>query len=111
MSQQSVNATADADDSKEGTADSSLDVDVNLNTLEASWRKSDEERELMLFEAAIHIKMTRARRALYQVKVVQAVQDATAKKDHLEKVYTFVVDYGQNMELPSYNSEQPGCRY
>ncbi len=39
------------------------------------------------------------------------MQDATAKKDHSEKVYTFVVDYGQNMELPSYNSEQPGCTY
>jgi hypothetical protein len=45
--------------------------------------------------------------------VARAVQDATAKKDHSEKVYTFVVDYGQNMELPSYsyNSEQPGCTY
>jgi hypothetical protein len=39
------------------------------------------------------------------------VQDATSKKDPLEKVYTFVVDYGQNMELSSYNSEQPGCTY
>jgi hypothetical protein len=26
-------------------------------------------------------------------------------------VYTFIVDYGQDMELPSYNSEQPGCTY
>ncbi len=26
-------------------------------------------------------------------------------------MYTFVVDYGQNMELPSYNAEQPGCTY
>jgi len=39
------------------------------------------------------------------------VQDATEKKDHSEKVYTFVVDYGQNMELPSYYSEQPGTTY
>jgi hypothetical protein len=39
------------------------------------------------------------------------VQDATAKKNHLEKVYTFVVNYEQNMELPSYNSEQPSCAY
>ena len=65
----------------------------------------------MLLEAAIHIKMARAQRALYRAKVAQAVQDATAKKDHSEKVYTFVVDYGQNMELPSYNSEQPGTTY
>ncbi len=39
------------------------------------------------------------------------MQDATAKKDHSEKVYTFIVDYGQNLELPSYNSEQPSCNY
>jgi hypothetical protein len=65
----------------------------------------------MLLEAAIHIKMARVQRALYRSKVAQAVQDATAKKDHSEKVYTFIVDYGQNMELPSYNSEQPGCTY
>ncbi len=26
-------------------------------------------------------------------------------------VYTFVVDFGQNMELPSYRKEQPGCTY
>ncbi len=43
MSQQSVDATADADDGKESTADSSLNVDVNLNAREASWRKSDKE--------------------------------------------------------------------
>jgi hypothetical protein len=58
--QQSVNAT-DADNGKEeGTADSSLGVDVNLNAPEALWRKSDEERELMLLEAAWHIKMATA---------------------------------------------------
>jgi hypothetical protein len=63
--QQSVDAT-DADNGKEeGTADSSLKVDVNLNAPEASWRKSDEERELMLLETAWHIKMARAQRALY----------------------------------------------
>ena len=55
--------------------------------------------------------MARAQRALYQAKVARAVQDATAKKDYLEKVYTFIVNYGQNMELPSYNSKQPGCTY
>ena len=75
--QQSVDAT-DADDGKEATADSSLGVDVDLNTPEASWRKSDKERELMLLEAAWHIKIARLQRALYQAKVARAVQDATA---------------------------------
>ncbi len=83
--QQSVDAT-DADDGKEGTADSSLGIDVDLNTPEASWRKSDKERELMLLEAAWHIKMARLQRVLYRAKVAREMQDATVKKDHLEMV-------------------------
>jgi hypothetical protein len=56
--------------------------------------------------------MARAQRALYQAKLELAVQDATAKMDqNSRRVYTFVVDYGQNMELPVYNKEQPGCTY
>jgi hypothetical protein len=55
--------------------------------------------------------MTRAQRALNQAKVADAVADATAEKEHSVRRYTFVVDYGQNMELPVYNKEQPGCMY
>jgi hypothetical protein len=84
---------------------------VDLNPPELASTKEDEERELMLLEAAVHIKVARAQRALYQAKVELAVQDATAKKDHSRRVYTFVVDYRQNMELPVYNKEQPGCTY
>ncbi len=43
--------------------------------------------------------------------MADAVADATAGKEHLVRRYTFVVDYGQNMELPVYNKEQPGCTY
>jgi len=50
--QQSVDVTDAANGEEEGTADSSLNVDVNLNAPEASRRKSDKERELMLLEAA-----------------------------------------------------------
>ena len=32
-------------------------------------------------------------------------------KIHSEQRYTFVVDYGQNMELPVFNAEQPGATY
>jgi hypothetical protein len=55
--------------------------------------------------------MARAQRVLYQAKVADAVADATARKEHSVRRYTFVVDYGQNMELPVYNKEQPGCTY
>jgi hypothetical protein len=55
--------------------------------------------------------MARAQRALYQAKVADAVADATARKEHSVRKYTFVVDYGQNMVLPMYNKEQPDCTY
>ncbi len=71
----------------------------------------DKERELMLLQASAHIKMARAQRALYQAKAADAVADATARKEHSVRRYTFVVDYGQNMELPVYDKEQPGCTY
>jgi hypothetical protein len=84
---------------------------IDLNHPEAASTKADKERELMRLQAAAHIKMARAQRALYQAKVADAVADATAGKEHLVRRYDFVVDYGQNMELPVYNKEQPGCTY
>ncbi len=84
---------------------------TDLNHTEAASTKVDKERELMLMQAAAHIKMARAQRALYQAKVVDVVADATAGEEHLVRRYTFGVNYGQNMELPVYNKEQPGCTY
>ena len=86
-------------------------MNVDLNSADAASNGADEERELMLLEAAEHIKMARAQRALYQAKVANAVADATEGKDHTVRRYTFVVDYDQNMELPVYNKEQPGITY
>jgi hypothetical protein len=86
-------------------------MNVDLNLAEAASNGADEERELMLLQAAEHVKMARAQRALYQAKVADAVADVTEGKDHAERRYTFVVDYGQNMELPVYNKEQPGITY
>ena len=92
-------------------ADVGRTINVDLNSAEAASNGADEERELMLLQAAEHVKMARAQRALYQAKVADAVADATEGKDHAERRYTFVVDYGQNMELPVYNKEQPGITY
>ena len=63
---------------------------VDLNPPKSASTNKEEERELMLLEAVAHIKMTRAQRALYQAKVALAVQDATANKDHLVRVYHLV---------------------
>jgi hypothetical protein len=86
-------------------------MNVDLNLPEAASNGADEERELMLIDSAEHVKMARSQRALYKAKVVDAVADATEGKDHAKRRYTFVVDYGQNMELPVYNKEQPGITY
>ncbi len=63
---------------------------VDLNPPKSASTNKEEERKLMLLEAVAHIKMTRAQRALYQAKVALAVQDATANKDHLVRVYHLV---------------------
>ena len=47
--------------------------------------------------------------ALYQVHVAAAVIDTKAGNDHSVELYTFVFDYGQNMDLVVYNEGQPGC--
>ena len=51
--------------------------------------------------------MARAQRSLYQAKVEQAVSSAQAGVEHEKKTHTFVVDYGQNMELPIYKPSSP----
>jgi hypothetical protein len=84
---------------------------VDLNPPESSSTKKEEERELMLLEAAAHIKMASVQRALYQAKVALANEDAKVNKNHSARVCTFVVDYRQNMELPVYNKEQPRSTY
>lgn len=53
-------------------------------------------------ESAEQIRMSRAQRDHYQAKVAEAVRDANEQVPHSNYTYTFVVDYGQNMELPSY---------
>ena len=47
----------------------------------------------------------------YRAAVAKAVEDTKNNVDHSERTYTLVVDYGQNMELPIFNKEQPGCAY
>ncbi len=70
-----------------------------------------EECEVLLLECATHIQMACAQRSLYQAKVDKAVSDAKARVEHEKRRYTFVVDYGQNMEHPIFNFQQPGCTF
>lgn len=73
--------------------------------------RADKLNVRLLLAAAVHIKMARVQRSLYIHYVAEAVNHTLANKAHNEKTYTFVVDYCQNMELPVFNSEQPGPVY
>ena len=84
---------------------------LNIDGAELAAMVVAEAREILLLESAEHIKMAWAQRALYQEKVCAAVNNAKEGIDHGLRTYTFVVNYGQNMELPIYNSKQPGCTY
>ena len=48
---------------------------------------------------------------MYQHVVAKDIKHAREDMPHSEWTYTFVVNYRQNMELPVYNKEQPGCTY
>ncbi len=67
--------------------------------------------EVLLLESAEHVKMARVQQLLYQQKVAMVVKDAVDRVDHSLHTYTFVVNYGKNLELPIYNNEQLGCTY
>jgi hypothetical protein len=88
--------------------------DISLDTPDAAATEAEEAREVLLLEAAIHVRMARmarAQRCLYQARVTDAVRDASAGLEHSSRTYTFVVNYGQNMEIPIFNTEQPGPTY
>ncbi len=82
---------------------------VNLIRPDCAFDKAAEQREQMMLDAAEYIKMARAQRKLCQDKVERAIQ--SVDKPHSEWTCTFVVDYGQNMELPVFNSQQAGATY
>ena len=70
-----------------------------------------ETREQMLLQAAWHVKSACCQRCLYQSLVDKARSHSKDNIPHSEQSYTFVVDYGQNMEMPCFGSNQPGDTY
>ena len=82
---------------------------LDINRPEIAATLIAEEREQMMLEAAEHIRIARVHRTLYRDKIDAARM--SVDRPHSECTYTFVVDYGQNIELPIFNKEQPGCPY
>ena len=61
--------------------------------------------------AVLYVKRARIQQIVYQLYVAKAIKHALDNVDHGQHTYTFVVDYGQNMELLIFNNEQLGCSY
>jgi hypothetical protein len=69
------------------------------------------QREKQIEDTLKHVKMARAQRVLVNEKMSTAKEDAAANTIHSDRTYTFIVDYGQNMTLPSFGNSQPGDTY
>jgi hypothetical protein len=65
----------------------------------------------MLIQSGKHALSARAQQVLYQHYVAKAIDHAWRNLPHCDTSYCLVVDYGQNMELPVFNLEQPGMTY
>jgi hypothetical protein len=81
-------------------------------------KKEDEEvkeevlhREKVIDDAVKHVKMARVQHILVNEKMSKAKEDAAANTIHSERFHTFIVDYGQNMQLPWFGTSQPGDTY
>jgi hypothetical protein len=74
---------------------------------------SPEEDELVaeLDSISKHVKEARAQRELANEYLKKSKEDATNNTPHGERTYAMCADFAQNMEVPSFNSEQPGETY
>ncbi len=65
----------------------------------------------MLLQAAWHVRSACWQHCLYKSLVDKARSDVKAKTSHSKQTYTFVVNYGQIMEMPCFGGNQPGNTY
>ena len=65
----------------------------------------------MIARAYCYVEMARAQQLLHSDLILRALNDVNNKLNHSERSYTFVVDYGQNMEIPVFINQQPGVSY
>lgn len=66
-------------------------------------------REKAILDAGEHVKMAQAQRQLVNRKIAAA--KAGRDHHHIERTYTLIVDYGQNMALPFFGESQPQDTY
>ncbi len=84
---------------------------LSLDTPGAACTEIEEATEILIWDCARHNDIARAQRLLYQRLDEAAVGDARDGVEHSKRGYTLTCDFGQNIECPCYNSNQPGCTY
>lgn len=102
------------DSGNDSESDDSTSAECNDERVSLVNEQSTDDTEMLQREAAIeaaskHVKMAQEQRAYFQAKKEQAKFRANSPPN--ERICTFVVDYAQNMYLPSFNAEQPGETY
>ena len=94
-------ATASSD--REVDSDIAVTGGPVIDASEVSDNPPTEQQEQELLEAARHVRMARVQRKRFQEHIATARSNPSVK--------TLVVDYGQNMQLPWFGSNQPGSTY
>ena len=77
----------------------------------AAATRAREAKEQLVITCNKHIEMARAQRVLYQYqeKEKKARDDVKNEVPHSAQSVCVSADFGQNQEVPCFNSKQPGC--
>lgn len=67
--------------------------------------------ENVILQVGRHVCIARRQRVLMQQVSESAKSSAAAESPHFNRVYTFVINYCQNMELPYFGGNQAGDSY
>lgn len=73
--------------------------------------KVEKETEEILLRVALHVKRSDYQREGYQIVNEEAVECKLNNKLRSQTTYLFVVDFGQNLELPTFMKEEPAMTY
>ncbi len=65
----------------------------------------------MILPVSQHVSNAQVQCLYYKALVCKARLDCKNNLSHSDRSYTFVVDYGQNMEVPFFGETQPGDSY
>jgi hypothetical protein len=92
--------------------DGEIDLDgLTFTCLPCSASEPQKELEQATTKMSRHVQNASVQRDLVNEKMAKSRADANAQVPHIERTFTFVADYMQNMSLPYFGGEQPGETY